>query len=129
MRTRQEKTLLALCGFLLVCLVLSVYAATLQGRETRYEVRPEVTLPERTTDIDRVMDSYDRLVDSYILMTENNMAGLRSGMTEVSLKLNRLDEKITELSRQIDTIQNKLGIDAASKPEREIVDEGKTPTL
>lgn len=125
MITRQEKNLLAICGFLIICLFVSFFSTTLQGSEKCYEVRPEITLPESKTDVTRLMDAYERLMDNYLKLMENNLTGIRTDIDDVTKKMDSIDRKISELSVKLDAVQKKLGIEPPEKPQKKTAGSGE----
>jgi peptidoglycan hydrolase CwlO-like protein len=115
METKRNTGLLGICAFLIVCLSVVFLPTSLQGSEKRYDVRPEITLPESQTDIGRVIDAYERLMDNYMRLTESNLSGIHSDVREVTQKLDSIDHKISELSSQLERVQKKLGIEPPPK--------------
>ena len=88
------------------------------GSQRRYEIRPEITLPEYKTDIQRVVDAYEQLMGNYITLTESYLSGTRTEIGNLTRKLDSIDRKITELSIQVESIQKKLGIEPVDKPQQ-----------
>ena len=100
MLIKQNKYFFAICAFLMVCLAAGSSSTSLRGDVKRYEVRPEITVPEYKTDIARIVDAYERLMDNYITLTENNLATTRMEIGDITKKLDTIDQKITDLSRK-----------------------------
>jgi hypothetical protein len=114
--TQQNKGLFAILGFLTVCLAVNFLSTSLQGSEKRYEIRPEVTLPESKTDIDRVIDAYERLMDNYLQSMDRHLAGIYLNTEHAAQTMESIDQKLSTLSVQLETIQKNLGIDIPEKP-------------
>lgn len=116
MITRLNKSLFAVFGLLFVCLFMSFSSTPLQGSEKHYEIRPEITLPESKTDIDRVIDAYERLMDNYLQSMDQNLAGIYLNTEHTAQKMDAIDQKLSTLSVQLEAIQKNLGIDVPEKP-------------
>lgn len=115
MKTKKKTGLLAICVFFVVCLSAMCLSTSQHGGEKRYEVRPEITLPESQTDVSRVIDAYERLINNYIKPTEDSLINIRSEVRDVSQRLDSIEDKISELSAQLERIEKKLGIEQPPK--------------
>ena len=117
MITKRDKGLLAICVLSLVCIPVSLFSKTPQGSGKIYEVHPEITLPQSKTDIDRVMDAYEHLLENYLKLTESNSKKIHGDINILSKKMDSLDRKISELSIQVKSIQEKLGVETVEIPD------------
>ncbi len=59
MKTKQHKGILAVGVVVLVCLLAVFFSTSIQGKEKKYELRPQITLPEYRTDAARAIDAYE----------------------------------------------------------------------
>lgn len=118
MTIRRTKCVFAICAFLIICLAVSIFSTVVWGSQRRYEIRPEITLPEYKTDIQRVMDAYEHLMGNYIALTESHLSSTRTEIGNLTRKLDSIDRKIAELSIQVESIQKKLGIEPLDKPQQ-----------
>lgn len=108
-------------SFLVICMAAGFFSATLFGGQKRYEIRPEITLPEYKTEMDRVIDVYERMIDDYMKVMNDNMAEIRRELINVSKTLNTMDDTMSELSHQLETIQGRLGIEVPAKRDTPVV--------
>ena len=100
-----------LASFLLICMAAGFFSSTLFGRERRYEIRPEITLPEYKSDMDRVIDAYEKVIDDYICLVDDNLLKMQRELTNISVKLDSMGCEMSDLSNQLETIQRKFGIE------------------
>ncbi len=82
-----------------------------RGKDTVYELHPQIILPEYGTDTGYSVDTYQRLMDSYMSIMGDNLASLRGDMRNVFRKLDSIDSKLDELSQRMRKIENALGIE------------------
>lgn len=113
---KQNKSLLAIFAFLMVCLFVNFFSTSLQGSEKRYEIHPEITLPESKTDTARIIDAYERMVNNYLQSIDSDLTRIHLNTEHASKKMDSIDQKIYILSIQLETIQKKLGIEVSKKP-------------
>lgn len=110
------RRLLICCGLLAVCVITGYFVPSLHGSEKRYEIHPEITLPQYKTDFDRVLDAYELLMRNYMGLTERNFEGIHTNAAEITRKIDLLDQKLTAISCQMEAIQKKLGIEVPPPP-------------
>lgn len=115
MKTKENKNLLAVGAVLIVCLIMIWLASSIQGGQKKYEVRPEITLPEYRTDTARAIDAYERVMDRFINLTEENLTGINADVKDITKKLDLIDCKLTELSTRMARIEKALGIEPADE--------------
>lgn len=129
MMISESKHLLMISGIIAACFVLCT--SHLQGEEKRYEVRPEITVPEYKTDITRMVEAYERLINSSLRTTEKQLTDLQGDVDAVMSKLSGIDQKLSLLSVQMQAIELKLGIESAAEPIRNNTrsEEDKSRTL
>lgn len=121
MKTIKTNGVLAICGLLIACLSVACLSASYQSGEKRYEVRPEITIPESKTDVARMVDAYERLMDNYKELMESHLTGIHTEVGTIDKKLDAIDRKMSVLSAQLETIQKKLGIEPTpQQPEKPI---------
>ncbi len=102
---RMNATAASIGCFLFMCMAAGFFSATLFGSsEKRYEIRPEITLPEYKTDMDRLTDVYERMIDDYIKV-------MNQDLTQIHIELQNVSEALDTMSDQLETIQRKLGIE------------------
>lgn len=111
----QYKPLLILGVILAISLLLQAFSSSAEGSENRYEVRPEITLPEYRTDIARILDAYERLMDRYMSINEEKLSNLQTEIGQISAKVEQMSREISDVSEQLETIQKKLGIEVQKK--------------
>lgn len=117
MKTKENKKLLAVGIILIVCLIVIWLAGSIQGGEKRYEVRPEITLPEYRTDTARAIDAYERLMERFMSLAERNLTGINTEIKGITKKLVLIDCKLSELSAGLARIEKALG---AEQPEKQV---------
>lgn len=123
---RYDKGVLIICGCLVVCLLGNFFSTTLLGSEKRYEVRPEITLPESRTEIDRLIDAYERMMANYMRLLESDLLEIQSDIADISKKTDSLEQRIAGISDKIDAIQKELGIETVENPDSASVAPDKT---
>jgi len=115
----KGKKNLIFCGVLTSCivsvlaflLVTSYGAASIQGDETTYELRPEIWAPEYRTDTARAIDAYERLMERYMDLSERNYSRIGDNVENVIEKLDSLDKRLAQLSERIARIEKALDIE------------------
>ena len=70
---RNKRTLLAVAAALAVCIIIAWSATSLQGRETVYEVRPQISVPEYRSDAARAIDAYEHMMERSMDLNERNL--------------------------------------------------------
>ncbi len=108
-----SKRFVALAIVLIASVVLVWFSTSIRGRETTYEVRPQISVPEYRTDAARAIDAYERLMERYMDLTEKHLSWRDGSSRVVVEKLMRIDTKLSELSERIAGIERALGIDGA----------------
>jgi hypothetical protein len=108
---KSKMSLLAVAVTLICCVSIIWFSGSIQGSQRTYEVQPNLTIPEYKTDIVRVIDAYERLMDRYIDMTERNLTGVDGDLQTVIMKMDSIDNKLTELNTRTARIEKALGID------------------
>ncbi|MHC4622268.1 MAG: hypothetical protein ACYS4W_00020 [Planctomycetota bacterium] len=117
---RSERGLLAIAAGLVCCIVL-VWFSVSAGVEKRYEIRPEISVPEYRTDAARAIDAYERLMERYMDLTEGNLMRIGAEVQTTVYKLDSIDRKLTRLSARLARIEKSLGIECAKTPAEEDV--------
>ena len=116
---------------LIVCLILIGFSGSIQGGEkshrSRYEIRPEITLPEYQTDTARAIDAYERIMDRFINLTKRDLGSINTDVKSISKQLVLIDRKLTRLSTRMGRIEKALGI-KETEGQAEKTSEAKSPT-
>jgi peptidoglycan hydrolase CwlO-like protein len=107
MNTKENKNLLAVGIFLFACFIALCFSTSIHGGQ-KYQVRPEITLPEYRTDADRAIDAYERMMDRFMSMTERNLIDIDNDVKRVNRQLTSINGKLSELSVRIANIEKKL---------------------
>lgn len=107
---RNKRTLLAVAAALAVCIIIAWSSTSLQGRETVYEVRPQISVPEYRSDAARAIDAYERMMERTMDLNENNLTAIGADLREVVRLLNSIDAKLGGLSARVARIEKSLGI-------------------
>ncbi|MHC4509507.1 MAG: hypothetical protein ACYTAO_11205 [Planctomycetota bacterium] len=113
---RAKKSLLAITGGILCCVVGIWFSTSIQGGQKTYELEPRLTIPEYKTDVVRIMDAYERLMERYMDMTEGNLSMIGMDLRTVGTRLDSIDAKLTGLSARMTRIEQALGIDEQKGP-------------
>ena len=112
---RTKKNLLALVAGLIACLIVVWVSTSTQGGERRYEIRPEISLPEYRTDAARAIDAYEYMMDRYMSMSEKNLTGINTDVRDIAKKLDSIEHKLTKLSTAMARIEKVLGVGQPGK--------------
>jgi len=120
--SKKQKTLISGIGVVVLGLSFGILGTTLLGNVKRYEIQPEITVPEYKSDIARVLDAYERLMDQYITLTQNNMSLTRTELSVVNRKLDAMDRKLSQLSDQLDAIRKALSMETSPQPQQNPAD-------
>jgi len=107
---RNKRTLLAVAAALAVCIIIAWSSTSLQGRETVYEVRPQISVPEYRSDAARAIDAYERMMERTMDLNERNLTAIGADLREVVRILNSIDAKLGGLSARVARIEKSLGI-------------------
>ena len=112
----KNKNLLAVSIVLIVCLIVIAFSDPIHGSEKKYEIEPEITLPEYQNDLGRVINAYERMMDHMMYINERNFAGINTDVKDINKKLVLIDRKLTELSKKMTRIEKALNINQPEKP-------------
>lgn len=123
---RTKRNLLAVAAVLAACIVIVWSSTSIQGRETVYEVRPQISIPEYKTDAARAIEAYERLMERYMTLNEKNLTTIDTDLRQMLRKLNSIDAKLTGLTRRIARIERSLAIEQPKTPTRK--DPCKSPS-
>lgn len=126
MKTKETKNLLVIGVVLIVSLIVIGSSGSIQGGEKKYEITPEITLPESRTDAARAIDAYEHVMDRFMNLTERNFMGIDTDVKDIAKKVSSIDYKLTELSTRMARIEKALGIEQPKEPV-EKTSEAKTP--
>jgi len=107
MKRKESKNLLAVCMIMVVCLV-AWWASSIQGGVRKFEIKPEISLPESRTDAVRAIDAYESVTNRLMDMTERNLAGIHAEVKDISRMLVTIDTKLTELSKRMSKMEEAL---------------------
>ncbi len=112
----RSKNLLAVAAGLAACVLVVLSSKSIQGGQKKYELRPQVTIPEYRTDAARAIDAYERLMNRYMGLTERNLIRIETKLGNIVKKLDSIDRKLTELSARMTKIEKALGAGQAKPP-------------
>jgi len=110
---RNKRTLLAVAVAFAVCIIIAWSATSLQGRETVYEVRPQISVPEYRSDAARAIDAYEHMMERSMDLNERNLATIGADLREVVRLLNSIDAKLGGLSARVTRIEKSLSMNKA----------------
>lgn len=111
----RNKNLLAVAAGLVACVLVVWSSKSIQGGQKKYELRPQVTIPEYRTDTARAIDAYERLMNRYMSLTERNLIRIETKLGNIVKKLDSIDRKLTELSARMTKIEKTL-VTSQAKP-------------
>lgn len=109
MKRKERKNLLAVCTILVVCLV-AWWASSIQGGVRKFEIKPEISLPQSRTDTARAIDAYESVMNRLMDMTERNLTGINTDVKDIRRMLVTVDLKLTELSKRMSKMEEALGV-------------------
>jgi len=112
----RTKKLLVVATGLAACIMVVLFSKSIEGGQKKYEIHPQITLPEYRTDSTRAMDAYERLMDRYMGLTERNLIRIETNLGTVVRKLDSIDRKLTELSARMIKIEKALGTGEPKPP-------------
>ena len=72
----RHKNILAVGIVLIVCFIGIAVSDPTHGGDRKYEIEPEITLPEYQNDLGRVINAYERMMDRLMYMTEKKFSGI-----------------------------------------------------
>lgn len=107
----KNKSLLAVSIVLIASIIIIGFSSSIHGVEKRYEIRPEITLPQYQTDTARAINAYGRVMDRFIDLTEQNLTGISTDVKNIANKLVSIDHKLTDISARMARIEKALGIE------------------
>jgi len=105
----RTKKLLAVATGLAACIIVVLFSKSIEGGQKKYEIHPQITIPEYRADAARAIDAYERLMDRYMGLTERNLIRIETSLGTVVRKLDSIDRKLTELSARMSRIERTLG--------------------
>jgi len=106
---RTNSKLLVLVAALLTIAALIWSSVSIQAGQKKYEIRPEIILPQYGIGTGRTIDPYERLMERYILQTEKNLDIINTNLQGIFEKLDSIDAKLNDLSSGIKRIEKTLG--------------------
>ncbi|HUS71943.1 MAG TPA: hypothetical protein VMY06_02670 [Sedimentisphaerales bacterium] len=124
----RSKNLLAVAAGLVACVLVVWSSKSIQGGQKKYELRPQVTIPEYRTDTARAIDAYERLMNRYMSLTERNLIRIETKLGNIVKQLDSIDYKLTELSARMTKIEKAL-VTSQAKPSVEGVPQHKQERL
>ncbi len=113
---KNKKSLIAVVAAFAACGIVVWFSASIQGVQSTYEIRPQITVPEYRTDAARAIDAYERLMERHMDITEANLIRLDSNLKAVAKSLDSIDKTLMELSGRIARIEKTLGIEPSKTP-------------
>ena len=86
------------------------YCGPIEGYDSKYELHPQINLPEYGFAPSPTIAAYERLMDRYITLTELNIIRIDNELGDLSGRLEAMDLKLAQLSQSLDRIEKALGI-------------------
>ena len=123
---KNSKSLLAVAVIIACCAIAVWFSTSIHGSQNTYELKPQLTIPEHKADIVRVIDAYERLMERYLDLTERNSAMIGEDIRSIAIRLDSIDDGLTDLSSRIARIERALGIKHPATPTGT---SGKTETV
>ena len=96
--------------FSLLGLTGVLWAVAAWGRSERVEVRPEVSIPATTSDVDRIMTSYEKLMDRFLDQNQAQLISVAEENKGLSERLDQLDRKLNLVLKKLTRIEKAMGI-------------------
>ena len=113
---RTKKNLLALTAAV-VCALTIWFSTSIQGKETTYEVRPQISVPEYRTDAARAIDAYEHIVQRLMDTNKNSLAEIDTTLKTIAKKLDSIDASLARLSARMAGIEKALSLKKLKPPE------------
>lgn len=107
MERKKNKKLLVVCTIMTVCFI-AWRARPSQGSVRRFEIKPEISLPESRTDAARAIDAYESVTNRLMDMTERNLTGINADVKDIARMLVTIDLKLTELSKRMSKMEGAI---------------------
>ncbi len=115
MKTKANKSVLAFGAVIIFCLIIILFSPSIYGGHKRYEVKPQIYLPEYATDTPHIIYVYENMIDRLLGQTENNLNNINTEIKVIAEKLDSIETNITELSTRIERVETALGIEQPKK--------------
>ena len=106
---RTNSKLLVLVAALLTIAALIWSSVSIQADQKKYEIHPEIILPQYGIGTVRTIDPYERSMERYILQTERNLDAINANLQSIFEKLDSIDAGLKDLSSGIKRIEKALG--------------------
>lgn len=101
-------------GFLFVIFigVLVWFAGSLRGEhEQRYDVRPEISVPEYKTDAARAIDAYEKMMNRYMDLTESQFKNVAMDNQKTFEKLLEMQTELVQINMRLERIEKSMGLE------------------
>jgi Na+/phosphate symporter len=112
---KTDRIFVAIVVFIVCCVMVVWFSTSIQGSQRTYEIHPNVDIPEYSTDINRIVNAYERLMERYMNLTEKNLTNIEMDLNDTAVKLDSIENKLTELSARTARIEKALGIEQDKK--------------
>lgn len=111
-RSMKSKYKFITIGGLLMIGLLSYMLHPSQTRagNSKYKIRPDLSVEAHKSDAVRVSESYERLMGNYIYTIDNRFGQTDKGLEKISAKLDTIDKKIDDLAVRLSAIEKALNI-------------------
>ena len=113
---KTNKTLWAGAAVIICVAIAVVFSGSLQGGQNRYEVQPNLSIPEYKTDTVRAIEAYERLMDRYMDLTGTHLTTVGMDLRNIVTRLDSIDARLTELDSRLMKIEQALVADKVNKP-------------
>lgn len=102
----KTKKTLWIGAAVIVCVIIAiVFSGSLQGGQHRYEVQPNLSIPEYKTDTTRAIEAYERLMDRYMDLTGSHLTTVGMDLRNIVTRLDSIDARLTELDTKLTKIE------------------------
>jgi len=108
---KKSKNLWAIVAVIVFVMIAILFSASIQGSPKRYEIQPNLSIPEYKTDTVRVIEAYERLMDRYMDLTGSHLSTVGIDLRNVVTQLDSIDGRLMEIDSRLARIEQTLGID------------------
>ena len=112
---KKSKNLWAIIAVIVCVMIAILFSASIQGNPKRYEIQPNLSIPEYKTDTVRVIEAYKRLMDRYMDLTGSHLSTVGIDLRNVVTQLDSIDGRLMEIDSRLARIEQKLGVDKTSE--------------
>ena len=105
----SRKKIAAVC---LTVIIVSViwFSTTVGETASKYEIEPQITLPEHKTGLKYSVDAYERLMNRFMDLVGKDLSGMHRDVDRVLNRLESIDRKLADVDERISRIEIYLEI-------------------